>query len=92
MRLSDELQLGVQVEKETGGPIQFRAGQEYEISGHGTIRFGLKTHPTELFGGMGVSFSRQRIDYACSSHPVLGLTHYLSLTVQIGPPIPGGAE
>jgi len=86
MRVSDDLLLGAQIEKETEGPILFRAGQEYEISSHGTIRLGLKTHPTELFGGVGFSLSRHRIDYACSSHPVLGLTHYVSLILRIDPP------
>lgn len=92
LRSSDELVLSAQIERETGGPILFRAGQEYRISGNGSIRCGMKTHPTELSGGVSICFNRQRIDYACVSHPVLGLTHILSLTIGTGASSTGGTD
>lgn len=63
---------------------QFRIGQEYRISPFLSIRFGLSTGPTNFTGGAGFYLGRHRIDYAYTSHSVLGATHQASMTIHIG--------
>lgn len=78
----DEYILTVEVQKETGYGIQFHTGQEYRFSKVFALRTGLQTNPTDFTAGTGFYFGRYRLDYAFSSHSVLGFTHQASITVR----------
>jgi hypothetical protein len=80
----ENLILVAELQKDTADPLRFRFGQEYRISPFLAIRLGLSTGPTTFTGGAGFYIGRFRFDYAFSSHPVLGMTHQASLTIQFG--------
>lgn len=73
--------LTAEVQSESRSGVQFHAGQEYRFSNVFALRIGLQTNPTDFTTGIGFYFSRYRLDYAFSSHSVLGLTHQASLTL-----------
>ena len=83
---ADELILNAELQKEAAYPIQLHAGQEYRISKHVALRSGLSTNPTDFTGGIGCYIGRYRLDYAFSSHSVLGTTHQASITIRLGRP------
>jgi hypothetical protein len=83
-KMSDELVLMAEIQKETGHEVHWRAGYEYRISQYFFLRGGLMTTPSELTGGAGFCLGPYRFDYAFVSHSVLGMTHYVSMTVGAG--------
>ncbi len=58
---------------------QFALGQRVVLSSHGALFWGLSTAPLEYGGGVEVGLDRYRLIYAARYHPVLGVTHSLSL-------------
>ena len=78
---ADELILNAEVQRETKYGVQFHAGQEYRISKILALRTGLQTNPTDFTAGAGFYLGRYRLDYAFSSHSMLGLTHQASITI-----------
>lgn len=76
--------LSADVQKETAYGLQLHTGQEYRLSEHVALRAGLKTNPIDFTSGAGFYFRQFRLDYAFSSHSVLGVTHQVSMTVHVG--------
>ncbi len=63
---------------------RFAMGQYLTVSERGTIFWGLSSAPLEYGGGVEVVGGGGRISYAASYHPVLGFSHTVSLSYQVG--------
>ncbi|MBI4553661.1 MAG: hypothetical protein HY710_15460 [Candidatus Latescibacteria bacterium] len=73
-----------QVDREPGQPVCGRIGQEFRFAPFLVVRSGILTDPSMFFAGASVMLPRVETSYAVSSHPVLGLTHQVSLSVMFG--------
>lgn len=60
---------------------RLRMGVEYCYRQHFFFRTGLATAPLVITAGVGVYYGRYLVDLSVESHPVLGLTPHLSLSV-----------
>ncbi|GEM_PF-122034 len=78
------LTLSVQVQSQKGWPAQIRIGQEYRWRGILALRAGFCDRPDQASIGAGLAWGRWRIDYAARTHPVLDLSHCLSLQCRTG--------
>ncbi len=58
-----------------------RIGQEVSVNESLAVRFGVTTEPSMFFAGTGVTVGRIESSYAVSSHPALGLTHRVSVSL-----------
>ncbi|MEW5794900.1 MAG: hypothetical protein AB1772_00940 [Candidatus Zixiibacteriota bacterium] len=59
---------------------QFGLGQWIRLSGRSAFFWGVAGEPTEYGGGLEIEIPFGAITYAASVHPVLGLSHTVSLT------------
>ena len=71
--------LAFQLQAQRGWPAQLRFGQEYRWRDLLFLRAGFADRPNAVSLGFGVAWHRFRLDYAARTHPVLGLSHCLSL-------------
>lgn len=78
----ETLRLNVETEKDIDYEASFKAGVEYEIIPKLSLRTGIQTKPFANHFGLGFRPRRLDIQYALSSHQVLGLSHHLSLAWQ----------
>lgn len=76
--------LGLDVVKDVAFPATFRVGAEYVLTGIVPIRGGLSSDPAMATGGLGIHTSLFQLDYAFAVHPLLGMNHHFSLTIEIG--------
>lgn len=69
---------------------QFGFGQVVGLSGTAAVHWGISTAPTKYGGGVRLAWSALSLTYTVSYHPVLGLTHIssLSIDVALSPPKP----
>jgi len=81
-RRSQQLRVAFQMDHEPHHGITTRLGQEFHPVEPLAIRAGLTTTPAMVFLGLGVQISRIVADYTLSSHPVLGSSHHISLSVR----------
>ncbi len=74
----------------------FRLGAEYWLAGQLALRAGLKTErkspdtfadATTASFGVGLKYRFAQLDYAYERHPVLGATHYTSLSLSYNPKV-----
>ena len=79
---ADDLILSAEVRKESMYGARFHIGNEYRMSKVLAVRTGWQTNPADFTAGFGFYFGRYRLDYAFSSHSVLGLTHQASFTIR----------
>lgn len=63
-------------------PLGVRCGAECVITPLVTVRVGAGVHPTRFSAGVGVCKGRCRVEYALSTHLVLGPSHHMSVLVQ----------
>ncbi len=69
------------IEKELGKEhIQMHAGLEFKIIDYLALRFGTKSNPNTFSGGLGINYNGINVDYAYSTHSVLGGTHHFGLS------------
>ena len=81
-RTSDSITIAVQLDMEQGRSVTARIGQELKIAAPLVIRTGILTNPSVVFAGLGIERSHLEVAYAVSSHPSLGVTHRVSLSVR----------
>jgi hypothetical protein len=77
------LRLSAEFVKNTEYPASLRAGLEYEVVRHFTVRTGINTKPYTNHVGVGFADDSFAIDYAASSHPQLGWSHHVTLAYTI---------
>ena len=73
----------VDVYKELPFPLEVRAGFEYLFARKIAIRSGFITNPSQFCLGLGFLFKYFRCDYAINTHPDLGLTHQISVQLNL---------
>ena len=65
--------------------IRLALGQKVDVSDRGTLFWGFNTKPFQIGGGVDIWYSPQGVaTYAGSYHPVLGLSHNVSLIYHFG--------
>lgn len=79
----NKLLLAIETEKDVDFPAVVKAGIEYEIIKNLHLRTGISSKPFVNYFGIGFSPKRLQFDYAVRSHPVLGLSHHLSLALRL---------
>jgi len=78
-----KLTLIVEVEKDIELTPQFKTGLEYQFLESFLFRVGVTSRPVIIHFGMGLKKKAWQIDYAVSLHPVLNMSHQLSLAYQL---------
>lgn len=63
--------------------VEFRFGVEYTLVDIIALRAGTTSDPNTLNAGIGVSYLFANVDYAFSSHPELGMSHQISLSLRL---------
>ena len=79
----DGLILNLDVFKDSMFPLEFRCGMEYLLFQRIALRSGFSTEPAQFCAGFGFLFSNFQVDYAVTTHQSLGLSHHLSLQLQL---------
>ncbi|MCX6185563.1 MAG: hypothetical protein NTU43_01020 [Bacteroidetes bacterium] len=77
--VSDKLLCNAEFEKSLGLPEIYRTGFAYKIHPSFILRAGGSSNPFLLTFGVGVKWSKLKVDMATSYHQVLGITPHLSL-------------
>lgn len=77
------LVINIETEKSTNLPHYLKGGIEYFIGKKFPVRMGITTGPLIYYFGTGVQGAKLAIDYGISSHPQLGLTHTLSISLKV---------
>ncbi len=80
---SQKVLLLVETEKDIDFPAAFKTGLEYEIVKNLRLRTGISTHPQVYAFGIGFSPKKFQLDYAIRTHPILGMSHHLSVQISI---------
>ncbi|MDI6739054.1 MAG: helix-hairpin-helix domain-containing protein [Candidatus Edwardsbacteria bacterium] len=74
-----QVTLAVQLQAQENWPVQLRVGQEYRYRDRLFLRAGFTDRPNQASLGFGAAHGKFRLDYAVRTHPVLNLSHCLSL-------------
>lgn len=77
-----DLVLNIDIFKDVNFPIELRLGIEYRLLNRLALRTGIVSEPTQFACGIGFFFSRFTVDYAMTTHQILGLSHHVSLQLQ----------
>ncbi len=64
--------------------VQLALGQKIFVSDYGSLFWGIGSNPLEFGGGLEIVYNNSYISYAFSSHPVLGLSHTISVSYGMG--------
>ncbi len=75
--------LGIELVKEPGFKSSIRTGLEYMFAELLSLRGGFSSAPNRIHLGFGVKTSKLQISYASVTHPVLAMSHYLSIGYRI---------
>lgn len=81
---AQDLLFSLEAYKDVRFKTSIRAGTEYRPVAPLVFRAGWATDPGVVAGGFGVSWGAATVDYAVDVHPVLGTTHYVQFTLNIG--------
>ena len=82
-RILDALTLNTDIYKDVKFPTDIRAGAEYQFAEKFWLRIGTGSEPSRFSAGLGFDFGAGTIDYAVYSHPELGVTHALSVSLHV---------
>ncbi len=91
-RLFKNLRAVVDFEKDVRFPLTVKSGVEFDAVQYLSLRAGFSTEPQRLTGGVGIHYALADIDYAVTTHPDLGLSHQLSLTIRFGGATPDNPQ
>ncbi|MBC8216135.1 MAG: hypothetical protein H8E64_06455 [Candidatus Marinimicrobia bacterium] len=69
--------------RSAGYDTQYGAGLEYELIPGFTVRSGVHSNPNRLGAGFSLSVKGITVDYGLLTHPILSLTHQVSIGVEI---------
>ena len=67
--------------KSSGHPTHFHGGMSYNILDNVFLKAGVQANPNRFTTGFGVFIKKIRIDYGLITHPVLPLSHQVSIEV-----------
>lgn len=76
---SDKLLLTSEVEQVLNGKLDFKTGLEYKIAPFLALRGGTSVNTFQQFGGFGIIYQKINLDFAISSHPVLGYSPQIAV-------------
>ncbi|MDF1543549.1 MAG: hypothetical protein P1R58_00440 [bacterium] len=76
---TDESRIWLRQEIQQGFPPRFQLTQLLRLNRSGTIFWDFSSNPSAYGGGLRLLFKGYRFNYAASHHPVLGLSHGLSI-------------
>lgn len=78
-----KVMLNAETTKDIDFPATFNAGVEYEAVKNVYLRTGISTNPTINYFGLGLQHKQLGFDYALRTHPILGWSHHLSMSLKI---------
>lgn len=78
---NQEFIFALELDKNVRYPLELRGGVEWKKIKNLTFRFGFTRNPSSISGGIGYTRKKIRMDYACHFHPVLGISHYGTVTM-----------
>jgi hypothetical protein len=67
----------------SGHAVEFHGGLEYKLGPQYSILTGMQSQPNRLSAGMKVEMKGIRIEYGVITHPILPLTHAISMNFNI---------
>ncbi len=67
----------------SGYPVEFHGGLEYRLNSHYSILTGMQSQPNRLSAGMKINIGKLSMEYGAITHPVLPITHALSVSFQL---------
>lgn len=83
-RLLRVLRAFLDVEKDIRYPLSIKSGLEFEAVPSVALRAGFSTEPQRFAAGVGVRYALFDADYTLTTHPELGFSHHLTLSVRLG--------
>lgn len=75
----ENLSLYSELGKEAGFAAETKVGIEYKVSNIIQLRTGISTQPNIFHAGTSIKHGSYILDYAVSNHPILGLSHFLTI-------------
>ncbi len=79
---ANELLLSAEIDKERQYPIALKTGFEYNCLSVLWLRSGFEHNPSFCSFGFGLVWKAVSLDYGASFHPVLGVTHAVSIFLE----------
>jgi hypothetical protein len=76
-------EIAVDLFKDILYPLQVQAGFQYELVQELMVRAGTSVEPSTFSVGLGFHLSTAVFDYALMQHPVLGISHSISVGVEL---------
>lgn len=76
---SDKLTTVSEIEKIIENQLDFKLGINYQIIKYLAFRGGISVNSFKQYGGFGLNYQKIILDFAVSSHPILGYSPLLSL-------------
>ena len=76
--------LNVSLVKDIRYDLSLAFGIDYDIIEYLSLRIGAADNPSKFTAGIGINYSILGLDYAFFTHPDLGLTHQVGLTLSFG--------
>ncbi len=79
----EKASVNVAVAKDWNFPFSFRFGVEYPLIKFLFLRLGIQNEPNTFSGGIGIPYSIFKLNYAFTSHQILGLSHYIDIIISL---------
>lgn len=76
---TDKVLLSTEIEKILENQLDFKTGLEYNIAKILALRGGISANPFKQYAGFGLDYKQVKLDFAISSHPVLGYSPQIAL-------------
>ncbi|KHJ37405.1 hypothetical protein PBAC_23670 [Pedobacter glucosidilyticus] len=76
---TDKLLVTSEIEQVVDGKLDFKTGLEYKIAPFLALRGGTSVNTFQQFGGFGIIHQKINLDFAISSHPILGYSPQIAL-------------
>ena len=73
--------VAIEFDKDTRYPVEMKGGVEFRLLHETCLRFGFGREPSYFSSGVGLAWNSFSIDYAFTTHPVLGMTHQGSFNI-----------
>ncbi len=77
--MSNKLLISTEIEKVLDAQMDFKIGLEYKIIELLALRGGISANPFKQYGGFGLNYQKFELDFAISSHPVLGYSPQIAI-------------
>lgn len=77
--MSNKLMISSEIEKVLDAQMDFKIGLEYKIIELLALRGGISVNTFKQYAGFGLNYQKFEIDFAVSSHPVLGYSPQIAI-------------